>query len=135
MPSLHTDHQNQLPCVPANGPACLLVVDDHANVLSMLAELLEASGYRVLRAQDGPTALALMAGDWPPDLILSDISMPGLDGYALYAAVKNSPHLRDTPVIFISGLEETVTKWSFLQKPPQGLPLGSFCVRIASRVN
>jgi len=84
----------------------------------MLGDLLETAGYRVLRSGDGLSALALMGdasrdlipGDCLPDLILSDITMPGMDGYKLCETLKNDARLRDIPLIFMSELGETMDK-------------------------
>ena len=65
----------------------ILVVEDNADALEMLAALLEISGARVTTATSAPAALQAFA-DFPPDVLLSDIGMPGEDGYSLARKVR-----------------------------------------------
>lgn len=57
-------------------------------------------------ARDGPTALRLALQN-PPDLILLDIMMPGMDGYEVYRRLKANPRASDILVIFVTGMDET----------------------------
>jgi two-component system response regulator MprA len=97
-------------------PPKVLVVDDEPVILNVLAELLTFEGYRVRRAGNGRAALAAIADD-PPDLVLSDVMMPGLDGVGL------TRHLRSTgdqtPVVLISAVYADVDLPSvdFVPKP------------------
>lgn len=87
----------------------ILVVDDTKESLKLLTELLAKAGYRVRAATDGAMALrSVMVKE--PDLILLDILMPEMDGYAVCRRLKNSPKTRDIPVIFISGMNEPMDK-------------------------
>ena len=87
----------------------ILVVDDVPANLRQLCEMLERSGYQVRPAQDG--AMALKAAESsPPDLILLDIRMPGMDGYEVCLRLKANAALRDIPVLFISALGESEDK-------------------------
>ncbi|MBL8482227.1 MAG: response regulator, partial [Rhodocyclaceae bacterium] len=80
----------QLASGPADVPAAnLLLVDDAPENLVVLAELL-APEYRISVAKTGERALALAQGDTPPDLILLDVMMPGMDGYAVLDALRSS---------------------------------------------
>jgi signal transduction histidine kinase len=81
-------------------PARLLVVDDNADMRDYLVHLLESHG-TIRTVGDGSTALQI-ARDWEPDLILADIMMPGLDGFALLAALRADPRLRPVPVVLLS---------------------------------
>src|SRR5262245_29714410 len=87
----------------------ILVVDDTPANLGVLFELLDQAGYEVLVAEDGASALELAALA-RPDLILLDVLMPDLDGFATCAQLKQHPALRDTPVIFMTALTDTVEK-------------------------
>jgi len=87
----------------------ILVADDDERTLSLLVELLTRYGYRTRPVSDGPSALRSVK-EQPPDLILLDISMPGISGYEVCECIKADPALRDTPVIFISGFHETLDK-------------------------
>ena len=88
------------------GSATVLVVDDNPDNLMVLGELLQAE-YRVLAATSGPRALEI-AGNRPrPDLILLDVMMPGMDGYAVLASLRQDARTRDIPVIFITAMNAT----------------------------
>ncbi|WP_427184914.1 response regulator [Bordetella bronchialis] len=85
----------------AAGTERILVVDDNADLRDYVRRILGSAGYQVTVCVDGQDALAT-ARRQPPGLILSDIMMPGLDGYGLLAAVRQDPHLRDIPVLLMS---------------------------------
>ena len=68
----------------------ILIVDDTPTNLSMLFDLLGETGYKVLIAEDGESALE-QAKSMPPDLILLDILMPGMDGFTTCQALKAMP--------------------------------------------
>lgn len=87
----------------------ILVVDDTAASLDLLCDLLTEAGYAVRPAQDGRMALR-SAQAKPPELILLDVRMPGMDGYELCQRLKALPATRDIPIIFLSALRETVDK-------------------------
>ena len=89
--------------------ANILVIDDQLDNLRALSEILQQRGFRVRQATNGKTALKT-ATSQPPDLILLDIRMPTMDGYAVCAALKRSPQTREIPVIFLSALEEVNDK-------------------------
>jgi PAS domain S-box-containing protein len=80
----------------------VLVVEDSRDVLFLLRTGLERMGYAVFEAQDGETALALAGAD-PPDVIVSDIKMPGVDGYELIRRLRADPRLRHIPVVALTG--------------------------------
>ncbi|MFN2147401.1 MAG: response regulator [Anaerolineales bacterium] len=82
-----------------NGP--ILIVEDIPHILELLEVTLKFKGYDVMTARNGDEALELIGTD-PPVLILTDILMPRLDGYALAQAVRSNPETRHIPIIFIS---------------------------------
>lgn len=89
--------------------ADILVVDDtHENLLALNA-MLTAAGYTVRPVADGPTALA-SAQTVPPDLVLLDIVMPGMDGFEVCVRLKGQVRTRDIPVVFLSVLDHTQDK-------------------------
>ncbi|SAI69413.1 two-component hyrid sensor and regulator [Bordetella ansorpii] len=92
-----------LPMAPAAGgePARVLVVDDNADLRDYMSRILRAAGYRVETAVDGEAALRQVRAD-PPDVVLSDIMMPRLDGFGLLAALRNDTGLRGIPVLLLS---------------------------------
>ena len=65
----------------------VMVVDDDADTLTLLREVVTKEGYQVETAEDAETALQRL-GEWQPDLVITDIHMPGMDGLALLAAVR-----------------------------------------------
>jgi adenylate cyclase len=86
----------------------VLVVDDTAFNRQLLTRLLRSIGHEPLEAEHGAAALALLRdpSTGPVDVILLDIMMPVLDGYATLEALKADPDLRHLPVIVISGVDE-----------------------------
>jgi adenylate cyclase len=79
----------------------ILIVDDMMLSREILHETL-GSDYNVLAATSGEEAVEIAAGDIKPDLILLDIMMPGLDGYAVCKILKSDPKTEDIPVIFLT---------------------------------
>jgi PAS domain S-box-containing protein len=88
-----------VPPVSASAPRVLLV-DDNADMRAYVQRLLEER-YAVEAAPDGEAALAA-ARARPPDLVLSDVMMPGLDSFGLVAALRADPRTRDVPIILLS---------------------------------
>jgi len=78
--------------------ATLLVVDDDIRMLRMIKRILELEGYRVRTADDGQTALEVF-DDGDPDMVLLDIMMPGMDGYAL---CQNIREFSEIPIIMVT---------------------------------
>lgn len=80
----------------------VLIVDDYDDVRLLTRRALEAFGYRVLEAASGAEAVRV-AQDESPDLILMDLSMPAMDGFATIYQIRKLLGLRDVPVIAVSG--------------------------------
>ncbi len=87
----------------------ILVVDDNHDNLRLLTKMLVDEGYKVRPVLDGTQAL-LSAQTLAPDLILLDIMMPHMDGYAVCRQLKADERTRDIPVIFISALHDVFDK-------------------------
>jgi CheY-like chemotaxis protein len=92
---------------PAEGrspsvPAVVLVVDDQPFFTTMLRTLLEQQGFRVLVANSGPDGLKL-AKKQPPDIIVLDIEMPGMDGFTVCQKLKEDGGLKSIPVVILTG--------------------------------
>ncbi|MFN3986001.1 MAG: EAL domain-containing protein [Rhodocyclaceae bacterium] len=81
--------------------ATIGVVDDVAINRELLAVVLRARGHRVVEASDGLTALEMVRRE-RPDLVICDILMPGMDGYAFVRALRGDPQMAATPVVFCS---------------------------------
>ncbi len=85
-------------------PKRLLVVDDSVTTRTLEKSILEAAGYEVLTAVDGRAAWqALQEKDF--DLVVSDVDMPQMDGFALTEAVRASPRLKELPVVLVTARE------------------------------
>lgn len=84
----------------------VLVVDDDALNRRLLTATLAREGIRTTSADDGEEALAAVKED-PPDVILLDIEMPGIDGFEVLERIKGDQTTRHLPVIMISGLDDT----------------------------
>jgi len=95
----------------------ILAVDDTTESLQLLTDILSEAGYRVQAADGGELALA-SAFARPPDIILLDIRMPGMDGFEVCRRLKESEATRDIPIIFLSAATE-------LDERVQGLSLGA----------
>jgi two-component system sensor histidine kinase/response regulator len=87
----------------------ILIVDDTPANLRLLANILANADYLVRPARDGKAALA-SAQSAPPDLILLDVMMPGMDGYEVCQKLKADENTADIPVIFISALDDVEDK-------------------------
>jgi class 3 adenylate cyclase/CheY-like chemotaxis protein len=85
--------------------ATVLVVDDTPDNLMLMSELLKGE-FKVRVANNGEKALEICRSR-PPDLVLLDISMPGIDGYEVLRRLKLEPATRHIPVIFLTALTET----------------------------
>jgi DNA-binding NtrC family response regulator len=89
--------------------ATVLIVDDEALNRDLLEQELGAVGYRTVSAATGGEALTLVARE-RPDLVLLDVRMPGLDGYAVCERLKAGEATRSIPVIFLTALTDTFEK-------------------------
>lgn len=87
----------------------ILVVEDTPASLELLSQLLSQAGYTVRSALEGRMALRSAQAS-PPDLILLDVRMPGIDGYEVCRRLKADARTRDIPVIFLSALREAGDK-------------------------
>ena len=85
--------------------ARILIVDDDANNRLLLQVMLANDGYEIVTASAGSEALALVE-QLPPDLIVLDVMMPGMDGYQVAARIKNNPATRHIPVIMLTALSD-----------------------------
>jgi DNA-binding response OmpR family regulator len=83
--------------------AKILVVDDDPNLLMLLSDLLQLQGYEVETAGSGYLALTMLK-TMIPDLLISDVAMPGLDGYGLVEQLRNHPRFAQMPILFVSAL-------------------------------
>jgi DNA-binding response OmpR family regulator len=87
--------------VASERPARILVVDDDESDRQLLEVLLAAEGFIIVTAASGAEGLAVIARD-PPDLILLDVMMPDVDGFAVCRRIKEDARLKEVPVIFLT---------------------------------
>ena len=86
----------------ADARPVVLVVDDHPDLVQVVRFAMQREGYRVYEAADGRVALDLLRAV-RPDVIVLDLAMPGMDGWAFRAAQRALPGMRDLPVVVFSG--------------------------------
>lgn len=107
----------------AHAGTVLLVDDDH-DVREAIADVLEAEGYRVLRAVNGREALRLLRGDEQPEVVLFDLMMPVMDGWQFRLEQRRDPALAAIPVVALSAdssaRAQAVDADAFLEKPVEG---------------
>ncbi len=84
----------------------VLIVDDSPDTLGMLNDALEKSNMTTLVALEGKQAISI-AKKMQPDVILLDAIMPNMDGFETCKAIKSDPDLKNTPIIFMTGLSDT----------------------------
>ncbi len=119
--SKKSPNQQNLRLTPAKK---ILVADDIAMNRELMRDVLETRGYEVMEARDGGEAIR-EAYSGKPDLILLDIDMPVLDGFAVAKRLRQDKYFRETPIIAITGLSSQEDREraydagfnSFLRKP------------------
>jgi len=95
----------------------ILVIDDNPTNLQVLYKALSDRGYDVLVEMDGKSGIELVKNS-PPDLILLDVMMPGIDGFETCRRFQADPLTQEIPIIFMTALADTVDK-------VKGLSLGA----------
>jgi len=88
-----------------NSMKTILLIEDNINIRENLAEILELSGYKVMKAEGGKQGVAF-AFESTPDIILCDIMMPDLDGYGVIHMIQNNPATQNVPFIFLTAKTE-----------------------------
>jgi CheY-like chemotaxis protein len=94
--------EDQAPITPDDAGPLVLVVDDYQDAREMYAEYLTFSGFRVAEAANGVDAVQ-QATDLSPDIILMDLSLPGMDGWEATRRIKLDERTRHIPVIALTG--------------------------------
>ncbi len=119
----------------------LLVVDDDPGLLLAVSDTLRAEGYEVKTARRGGEALTRIAESLP-DLIISDIRMPGMDGYQLVKNLRSNPRTRLVPIVFLTAKDEIADRITgfrtgvdaYLTKPFEPDELAAIVQAILNRV-
>jgi DNA-binding NarL/FixJ family response regulator len=122
-------------------PLTILVTDDDLGTRLSVSDYLELQGYTVVSAEDGHEALT-MVEKFHPNLIVTDISMPQMDGYELIRQVRSQPALRLLPVVFLTALNKTEERVigyqlgcdAYLPKPFELSELGAVVRNLLDRV-
>ena len=86
----------------------ILVVDDERAILETVRDLLEMEGYQVMTAAHGQEALARIKTT-PPDLVLTDVMMPVLDGRSLCKELSNTPAYRSIPIVLMTAADKAIS--------------------------
>jgi two-component system chemotaxis sensor kinase CheA len=99
------------PAAPAQTVAAkrVLLVDDSITTRTLERSILEAAGYEVLTAADGHDAWTLL-GEQSVDVVVSDVDMPRMNGFALVEAVRTSSSLRELPIILVTARESEIDR-------------------------
>ncbi|WP_192034555.1 response regulator [Halomonas sp. YLGW01] len=97
--------------------AKVLVVDDEPNIVLSLEFLMQQAGFEVMTAADGESALVRVA-EAPPDLVLLDISLPGISGFDVLERLRGDPALTRLPIIMLTAHGREVER-------EKGLALGA----------
>ncbi|PAX53347.1 response regulator [Brunnivagina elsteri] len=95
----------------------ILIIDDNPTNIEVLYEALDRTGYKVLVEMDGYHGIETVKNH-PPDLILLDVMMPGIDGFETCRQLKSQPITCEIPIIFMTALNDTTDK-------VKGLALGA----------
>jgi putative two-component system response regulator len=101
----HLNPQSAIRNLQSVRPARILISDDDPGTRELLTAMVEGLGHEAIAVPDGGAALAAIA-ERPPDLVLSDVSMPGLNGFELCRRLKADPRTRLIPVVLITGIGE-----------------------------
>ncbi len=93
--------------VPTEGlDPLVLIVDDSASIRNQAVKIVENAGFRTITANNGAEALELLlSGRWEPDLILSDVEMPQIDGWQFLEYVKTDENFGGIPVVMVTSLD------------------------------
>src|SRR3989304_9285383 len=113
------------PQPPSGKPPRILIVDDIPQNVDLVSSLMRSEGYEVASASNGLEALAQVAAA-PPDLILLDIMMPTLDGYAVCRQLKARPATRLVPIVLITALGDEADKLLGIEAGPDGFLANPF---------
>lgn len=111
--------------------AVILIVDDDATMRFLIREVLQQTGFQVIEAENGQQALDLFE-QVIPDIVLMDVSMPGKDGYATCAEIRQLPQGRYLPILMVTGYDDVASvnraysagATDFLVKPINWIVLG-----------
>jgi DNA-binding response OmpR family regulator len=96
----------------------ILIVDDDLDLINLVERWLQREGHKVTHEVSGNAALAALAADPLPDLVLLDVMLPRIDGFAVLKRLRAEPRTKDLPVIILSSFDRD-------QDVARGLELGA----------
>nr|NJM02493.1 response regulator [Desulfobacula sp.] len=99
---------------PHASKSLIMIIDDEAENIGFLKDLLDQFGFNLMVASNGDEALGLLT-DSLPDIILLDVLMPGLDGFEVCRRIKENQRTRDIPVLFMTAMTDPVNKVTGLE--------------------
>jgi PAS domain S-box-containing protein len=123
---------------PGDDAGLVLVVDDSADVRSLLKATIEGVGMTVAEAGDGQAALGWLAENGKPSLVLLDLMMPTMDGFEFLQKVRDIPHFVDLPIVVLTAKDLTESERSFLAEntllvlSKSAQPIGALGAALAS---
>jgi CheY-like chemotaxis protein len=138
-PAGRTSEPRHAPVAPPRGALRVLVVDDNQDAAEALAAVLRVWGHEVELAYDGVGALDV-AARWRPDVVVSDLGLPGMDGYALAKRIRSGPAFGRTLLVALSGYAREGDRRRALEagfdhhlvKPPDLQALAAVLGRVAA---
>lgn len=97
----------------------VLVVDDEIAIVDLVADMLSDEGHEVAKAHDGRSALALLRSGFRPQVVITDMMMPNLDGLGLYHAIRNEISTQTGVLLMSAGKRFDIrdSRAAFLAKP------------------
>lgn len=104
---------------PKEDPGTILVVEDSVTSRMLLKSILEAAGYRVRTAVDGVGGLAAVRAE-APDLVVSDVEMPRMNGFELTRAIRSEPAFARTPIVLVTSLASAEDRTKGLEAGADG---------------
>jgi len=118
----------------------ILIVDDEEIWLSVISQYLQAQGYGVVTASSGADALSALKS-FTPDLIMSDVRMPDMNGFEFVDTLKRRPSTKTTPVIFLSAIDDfdarrvarDIGAADYLVKPLDAADVGAILKKFLAR--
>lgn len=87
-------------------PCRVMVVEDEPENRLFIGLMLRTEGFDVLEAEDGPTAIEMLAQGPSPELILLDVMMPGLNGWQVFSKLREDPRWAHIPVVMLTALAQ-----------------------------
>jgi DNA-binding response OmpR family regulator len=88
----------------------IMVVDDEPDILLTVGQMLEMSGFEIVRAKDGNECIDMLNDlQSAPDLILLDIMMPNISGWDVAARIKENPKWKNIPIVFLTAKGDTMS--------------------------